>query len=367
MSSDWAAYRDAGVDYDVLDAAKRRSIEQAAATLGYARDRGASVVAESVGEPATLIDLGGIRLAVVLECLGTKSMIARAVESDLGLDRWHAVGIDTVAAVVNDLCCLGALPLAVNAYLATGDSGWYSGGRHASLVAGWRHACEQAGAAWVGGESPALAGMVAPGQVDLAGSAVGRVPDGAEAWLGSRLSAGDEIVLVASSGLHANGASLARKVAASSPSGWAESLPSGRALGDAVLDPSVIYVGLVSALVESGLPVHYSTHVTGHGWRKLMRAQRELTYRLQDVPEVPEVLAALSDLAGLSPNEAYATFNMGAGFALFVADGAGESAAAVAAENGYEAIVAGRVEDGPRCVVIEPLGIIYASGQLELR
>lgn len=364
------AYGSSGVDYDTLDAAKRLAIDLAAGTLTGPERRGASVVAASVGEPATLLELGGLTLAVVLECLGTKSMIAREVEDVLGLDRWAAVGVDAVAAIVNDLCCVGALPLTINAYFATGSARWYSGSRHGSLVAGWRQACEAVGAAWVGGESPTLAGLVDADQIDLAGSALGRLPAGERAWLGARLEEGDEIVLVASSGLHANGASLARALASSTERcrrGWAEPLPSGRPFGDAVLDASVLYASLVEATFAAGVPVHYASHVTGHGWRKLMRAEAELTYRISVLPQVPEVLAFLVERHGLGAREAYGTFNMGAGFALFVAGGSGEAAVATARGAGYEALVAGVVERGPRRVVLEPIGVTYESSELELR
>jgi phosphoribosylformylglycinamidine cyclo-ligase len=350
------AYETAGVDYDTLDAAKRLAMELAAGTLHQSLRQGASVVGASIGEPATLLELGGLTLAVVLECLGTKSMIAREVEDVLGLDRWDAVGIDAVAAIVNDLCCVGALPLTVNAYFATGSSSWYAGRRHQSLVAGWRRACDEVGAAWVGGESPTLSGLIDPDQIDLAGSALGRVPEAAAPWLGSRLEPGDEIVVVASSGLHANGASLARALAASPqrcPNGWAEEMASGRAFGD--------------AMFAAGVPVHYASHITGHGWRKLMRAGRDLTYRLSALPEVPEVLGFMVDRAGLDPREAYGTFNMGAGFSLFVAAGAGADAVGAGIEAGFGLSVSGAVEEGPRRVVLEPLGVTYDSSELELR
>ncbi|MGD0595374.1 MAG: AIR synthase-related protein [Acidimicrobiales bacterium] len=365
-----SAYGSAGVDYVTLDAAKRLAIDFAAGTLAGPLARGASVVGASIGEPATLVELGGLTLAVVLECLGTKSMIAREVEDALGLDRWDAVGVDAVAAIVNDLCCVGALPLTLNAYFATGAAQWYAGSRHRSLVTGWRRACEAIGAAWVGGESPTLSGLVEAEQIDLAGSALGRVPEGQRPWLGTRLEPGDEIVVVASSGLHANGASLARALAGSPercPRGWREELPSGRAFGDAVLDASVLYASLVEAAFAGGLPVHYASHVTGHGWRKLMRAAAELTYRIVALPEVPEVLAFMVERQRFDAREAYGTFNMGAGFVLFVAAGGGEATVRVATAAGYEALVAGVVENGPRGVVLEPIGVTYDSAELELR
>ncbi|MDA8040537.1 MAG: AIR synthase-related protein [Actinomycetota bacterium] len=363
-----SSYRASGVDYLVLDAAKRRAIEAAAATMGLPRRRGARVVEESIGEPASLLEIGPLRLAVVLECLGTKSLIAGEVEAALGVDRFSDVGVDAVAAVVNDLCCVGALPLTLNAYFATGSASWYSGTRHRSLVAGWRRACEAAGAAWVGGESPTLAGIVEPDAVDLAGSALGVVPDGAPSWLGSRLEPGDEIVLVASSGLHANGASLARRVASQIEGGWGSPLSSGRLYGEAVLDPSVLYVRLVEALQrDPSVEVHYASHVTGHGLRKLMRAARRLSYRVSELPAVPEVLGFVAEAAGLSEREAYGTFNQGVGLALFAASGHGEAVRELAGSLGYDAVVGGRVEDGPRQVVLEPIAVTFGADELALR
>ncbi len=209
--------------------------------------------------------------------------------------------------------------------------------------------------------------MIEADQVDLAGSAVGRVPAGGSPWLGDELAPGDEIVLVEASGLHANGASLARRLASQLPLGWTTPLPNGRAYGEAVLDPGALYAGLVARLWADGVPVRYASHITGHGLRKLMRADRELTYRIERLPEVPEVLAFLVSGIGLDATQAYGTFNMGAGFAVFTAAGAGDAAAAAAGAAGHRAIVAGRVEEGPRQVVLEPLGVTYPSADLELR
>ncbi len=361
-----AAYRDAGVDYATLDAAKRAALAAARATGSAALVAGARFVEESRGEPAQLVEVGPQRFGFVLECLGTKSMLAGAFEEQTGADRFAAIGYDTVAAVVNDLVCVGALPLLVNAYFATGAAGWYDGRRHASLVEGFAQACADAGAIWAGGESPTLAGLVAPNEVDLAGAALGVVPPGAAPLLGSALEPGDEIVLVASSGLHANGASLARRVARHLPDRLEHRLPSGTLLGDALLVPSVSYVGLVAGLQSAGVPLHYASHITGHGWRKLQRARRALTYRVQRLPEVPEVLDFLARAADLEPAEAYATLNMGAGFACYVAAGAGEETVAIATRLGHRALVAGVVEAGERRVVIEPLAITYTGAALDL-
>jgi phosphoribosylformylglycinamidine cyclo-ligase len=362
-----SAYGSAGVDYHALDAGKRDALSQALATSALLAGNAGRAIDASRGEPAFVFEAAGQTLGFVLETLGTKSIIARQVHEELGVCAFDNVAYDTVAAIVNDLCCVGALPLVVNAYFATGSSDWYADPeRHAGLLAGWREGCVEAGATWGGGESPALSGLVARADIELAGSAVGLVPAGQTPILGGELGAGDEIVLLESSGLHANGASLARMIAARSDRGYAIRLPSGRTLGESLLDRSIIYVPLVRALLERGIEAHYLSHITGHGLLKLMRARRELTYRIERLPPVPEVLQFLAQESELSPAAAYSTLNMGCGFAVYCAAGYGAEVVRVASEHGFSAHLAGRVEAGPRQVVLEPVEVLYESGALDL-
>lgn len=368
MSDRSSTYGSVGVDYDTLDAAKRSAVAQALATSPMLAQHGGRAFDESRGETAFVFQFEGRTMAIVLECLGTKSMIAREFEAQTGTDRFADIAFDSVAAIVNDLCCVGALPLVVNAYFATGSGEWYGKGtRLESLVSGWRAACEAAGATWGGGESPTLPGLVDPDEIDLAGCAVGYVPDGATPILGTDLAPGDAIVLVASTGLHANGASLARKVARDGPDGFTTGLPDGRTLGDALLVPAPIYVPLVRTIIERSLPVTYLSHVTGHGLRKLMRARHDVTYRIEALPEVPAVLTFLVDALGMDAREAYGTFNMGAGLAVYCRPEGADDIASAAAEAGLGAVIAGRVEEGPKRVILEPLDIEYSSDDLKLR
>ena len=360
-------YRAAGVDYVTLDAGKRLALAAAGATIGLPTSRGASFEQASVGEPASVIAIGDVVLGFVLECLGTKSMLAQTLFETTGEDRFEAIGYDTVAAAVNDCVAVGALPLLVHAYFASGSTDFYDGPRHASVVRGFARGCSDAGAAWGGGESPALTGLIEPDGIDLGAAALGRIPPGIRPLLGGELAVGDEIVLVGSSGLHQNGASLARAVAAELPGGLLEALPSGRGFGEALLDEGLIYVRLVEALLAAAVPLHYCSHLTGHGLRKIMRANHPFTYRVDALPPVPEVLSFLRQHLGLDDREAYGTLNMGAGFALFLAQGAGGTAVAVAEELGYSALVAGEVTEGPRRVVLGPLDVVFEADTLELR
>jgi phosphoribosylformylglycinamidine cyclo-ligase len=386
-----ANYRAAGVDYETLDAGKRLAIAGALSTSSLLAAHGGQALDASRGEPAFVFELDGRAFAFVVEGLGTKSMIARHVLEEQGINRFGDVAYDTVAAICNDLCCVGALPLVVNAYFATGASEWYrEGERAAALIEGWRTACVDAGCTWGGGESPSLPGLLDEREIELAGAAVGVVPEGHSPILGEALAPGDEIVLVASSGLHANGASLARLLAGRLPDGYATELAADRTppaaaatpttasigistagtgtttFGEALLEPSVMYVPLVAALLDEDVPLSYISHITGHGLLKLMRPPRLLTYRIEHLPPIPAVLSFLVEQARLDAHAAYSTFNMGSGYALYCAPGAGEAIVQVAERLGLSALVAGRVEEGPRQVILEPVGVRFASEELEL-
>jgi phosphoribosylformylglycinamidine cyclo-ligase len=411
-----SAYREAGVDYTVLDAGKRSALEQALATSHWLAGAGARAFDESRGEPAFVLRVADSTLAFVLETLGTKSVIAREYHELTGANHFADVAYDTVAAVLNDLVCVGALPLVLNAYFATGSSAWYEReDRAQALLEGWRRGCDDARCAWGGGESPALTGLVHSQEIELAGSALGVVPAPGEPLLGATLAAGDEIVLVASTGLHANGASLARRVAAQLPQGLLTPLPGdghqsppsqaegtqaqtegaqahaqahaqaqtegtqahaqsqppatsgGERFGEALLRPSALYVELVRALLAAPeIQLTYLSHITGHGLLKLMRPRRSLCYQIHTLPPVPPVLALLAQHAGLAPDAAYSTLNMGAGFAVYCRPGGGEHVVAAAASVGLDALLAGVVREGPRQVILEPLDVVYRSDQLEL-
>ena len=361
-------YKQAGVDYAKIDPLKILAQQAAAATAGNLARHGLAEIGASRGESAYVVDCGDFHLASITECLGTKALVADAMRKLTGKTYYDRIAQDTIAMAINDLITVGATPVSVHAYWATGGSDWFDDAERArDLVAGWQAACNTCGVAWGGGETPALAGVVAPDRIDLAASCVGLVRPKSRLTLGDRLAAGDAIVLLASSGIHANGVSLARKLAERIDGGYGAPLPDGTRYGDALLAPTVLYSPVTEALAAAGIVPHYAANVTGHGWRKLMRHPGRFTYRFHTLPPVPPVLRFIQQHAGIDDREAYGNLNMGAGFALFVAPVDAERAVQIARGCGIDAWVAGVVEHGPKQVVIEPLGLTFAGDDLHVR
>jgi phosphoribosylformylglycinamidine cyclo-ligase len=234
-------------------------------------------------------------------------------------------------------------------------------------VAGWKRACDTCGVAWGGGETPALAGIVEAGRIDLAASCTGLIKPKTRLSVGDRLGAGDAIVLLSSSGIHANGLSLARKLLERLPQGYLTPLSDGSTYGEALLAPTLLYSPVTEALYKAGIVPHYCANITGHGWRKLLRHPAKLTYRVQAVPKLPPVLRFIQEQARQDDREAYSTLNMGAGFALFVAAADAQRTVDVAKACGVEALLAGCVEAGDKQLLIEPLGIRFGDDDLQLR
>jgi phosphoribosylformylglycinamidine cyclo-ligase len=361
-------YHQSGVDYDLIDPLKVAAQRAAAATAANLASHGVAEIAASRGESAYVVDVGPFLLASIVECLGSKALVADEMAKLTGRSFYDAIAQDTIAMAVNDLITVGATPLVVQAYWAAGGSDWFADAQRASaLVDGWKRACDRCGVAWGGGETPALAGIVEAGRVDLAASCTGIVQPKTRLSVGERLAAGDAIVVLAASGIHANGLSLARKLAERLPRGYLTPVDSTLSYGEALLVPTPLYAPVTEALWKAGVVPHYAANVTGHGWRKLMRHPGDFTYRVHTLPPVPPVLRFVRQQAGLDDREAYGTFNMGAGFALYVAPGDAERCVDVARAQGVEAWIAGSVETGPKQVVVEPLGLVFGAGELRLR
>jgi phosphoribosylformylglycinamidine cyclo-ligase len=362
------SYEQAGVQYELIDPLKVAAQRAAAATGAHLAAHGFAEVPESRGESAYVVDVGPFYVASIVECLGSKTLVADAMARLTGRPWYEGIAQDTIAMAINDLITVGATPLVVQAYWAAGGSAWFKDAARAqALVAGWKAACDTCQVAWGGGETPALAGIVEDGRIDLAASCTGLVNPKARLSLGEKLGPGDAIVLLGASGIHANGLSLARKVAERLPRGYLTEISPGLSYGEALLAPTTLYSPVTEALWTAGVAVHYAANITGHGWRKLLRHPKPLAYRIHTVPPVPPVLKFLAEQAGHDAEEAYGTFNMGAGFALFVPQADAQRAVEVSLACGIPAWVAGSVEAGSKRLDIEPLGITFGGDALQLR
>ena len=316
---DRMTYAGSGVDYGALDPFKRKAQLAGRSTADVLRRLGVSEVEMSRGESAYLVETPDSFLAHVEEGLGTKNLVADAMYRLVPERSFYGhLAQDTVAMIVNDMVTLGALPLAVAMHLGVGSSEWFKDDRRAGdLVDGWRAACELARCAWGGGETPTLSGVVEPSAVVLAGSAIGIIKP-KERMIRANIRAGDAIVLFESSGIHANGLTLARAVAERAENGYLTLLGDGRPYGEALLDPTHIYVGVVEDCLNRGVDIHYAVNITGHGWRKLMRASDPFAYVIDTIPTPPPVFDFIQSIGSVDDAEAYGNFNMGAGFAVYV-------------------------------------------------
>ncbi|MGD0389490.1 MAG: AIR synthase related protein [Tepidisphaeraceae bacterium] len=362
-------YQSSGVDYGPLDAFKRACQHAAASTVGALKQHGLTEPPNVRGESAYLIETPEEFLAHVEEGLGTKNLVADAMLQLTGKSYYANIGIDTVATIVNDLVTTGAMPISVAMHAAVGDAAWFANASRAQdLASGFAEGCRRAGAVWGGGETPALAGIVDPKTIVLAGSAIGRIRPKTLRIAGD-LADGDAIVLLASTGVQTNGLTLCRTLAERLSDGYRTVIDDGRPFGEALLDASAIYVHFVAECQRRGTRIKYASHITGHGWRKLMRLQEPFVYRMTSVPPVPAVMRFICRLGPVDVAEAYATFNMGAGFAAYVDAKDVPACLAAARAVGIDAWLAGTVlKQGPRkAVEIQPLGVVFDGDSLQVR
>lgn len=360
-------YKQSGVDYEAIDYLKRIAQMAGGKTINNLPKNFKEVVT-SRGESAHVMDAGEYYFASVIEGLGTKSLVADAMYKLTGKTYYDSLAYDTVAMIVNDLITVGAKPLTLMAYWAAGSSDWFKDKKRADdLVSGWNKASQDSGVVWGGGETPVLSGIINKDTIDLAGACFGIINPKKNLCLGEKLQAGDRIILFESSGIHANGLTLARKIFESLPEGYLTKIDGEKTYGEALLTPTIIYAKLIGDLLKNNINIHYMVNVTGHGWRKLMRHPKLLTYKITDLPPIPQVLRFIIEQGKIDEKEAYGNFNMGAGFAVFIPEKDVNQVLKLAENHNVKAYPYGVVEEGEKKVIIEPKNIIFEKGSLQVR
>lgn len=355
------------VDYSVADPAKVLAQKEGRATTKNL-PFGFSEVAGTRGESAYVFDMGDMYGALVQEGLGTKSLIVQTLYKQTGKSFFAQIAQDTVATFVNDLISVGATPVVTNAYWSSSSYQWLADKKlTGDFIHGWRAACDEANITWGGGETQALSGIVEDGVLELAGSAFGVIKPKSQLISDEKLQPGDTILLLASSGIHANGISLARELAGKLKDGYAAKLPSGELFGESLLTPTHIYTKVIRECFDEGLDIHYLSNITGHGWRKLMRGRPEFSYVITEVPPAQEIFAFIAEHTRNDEAEMYGTYNMGAGYAIYLPHEDALKAQVIAKKHGIDAWLAGTVDKGPKQVSIKPKNITFSESSLEVR
>lgn len=355
------------VDYDVADPAKVLAQKEGRATLDN-MPFGFSEVEGTRGESAYVFDMGDSYGALVQEGLGTKSLIAQSIYNETGKSYFSGVAKDTVAAIINDLISVGATPVVSNAYWSSSSYKWLEDkGLTQDFIQGWRAACDEARVVWGGGETQALSGIIKEGALEFAGSAFGVIKNKSRLISENKLAAGDAIILIESSGVHANGISLARQIADKIDGGYSAKLSDGRTFGEALLTPTHIYAKVIDLLFEAGCDIHYLSNITGHGWRKIMRASKEFIYEISEIPTPQSEFDFIAKQSGNDEKEMYGNYNMGAGYAVYLAKSDAEKAQDVIKESGFKSLRAGYVKPGKKQLKILPRNITFDGSSLEVR
>ncbi len=352
METKHMSYADAGVDVDegarAVDAIKAAVAEtnrpEVIGGLGGFGSCFSLAACKDMEDPILVSGTDGV---------GTKLAIAQL------LDRHDTVGQDLVAMCVDDIVPLGAEPLFFLDYIAIGK---LRAEHVAEIVKGIAEGCKMSGCALVGGEMAEHPGVMKPDDYDLAGFVVG-VVDRPKMIGPEKVKLGDAIIGLPSSGIHSNGYSLVRKVAIEGKTVEELERPlpelGGESLADAVMRPTTIYAGKLMNVLRKGAPIHAMAHITGGGITENLN--RALPKALDAVVDrggadgpawnVPPVIDYCVKAAGLTPDEAYKTFNMGVGMSILCAQDDLDEVCEDLEAEGLHPFVMGEVTEGTGKVV----------------
>ncbi|WP_304125385.1 phosphoribosylformylglycinamidine cyclo-ligase [Methanosphaera cuniculi] len=296
-------YSEAGVDISLEEKTVRALTEELAETNDYRN------IIKNAGHFAALVDFGSKAIAMSTDGVGSKILIANL------MNKFDTVGIDCIAMVVNDILCVGAEPIAMVDYLAVEQPDPEVAKQ---IGKGLKEGCKQSKIAMIGGETASLPKIIK--DFDLAGTGIGMV-DKDDIITGSEIKDGDVIIGIASSGVHSNGLSLARKALLEIADLKVDDpLPEDPSItvGEALLEPTIIYVEpIMDLLSHKDIQVHGLGHITGGGFSNLKRLNKNMTYVIDDLIELPAVFKEIQK-TGIDNAEMYHVFNMGVGFAVIL-------------------------------------------------
>jgi len=303
-------YAESGVDIDQEEIAIK-------ALIGEMKQTRKGIGSPLAGHYAGMISFGKYALVLCTDGVGSKVLIASK------LKKWDTVGIDCMAMNVNDAICVGAEPLAFVDYLAL-DSPNPTFTRE--IGKGLKTAAQLANVSIIGGETASLPEVI--NGFDLAGTALSYVEKD-QIVTGEKITPGDAIIALKSSGIHSNGYSLVRKIIDKSSLSYTDNFPNelypNKSIGEVLLTPTAIYVKEILALLKK-VKVHGLAHITGGGLRNFNRLKKSVQYHIDNPFEPQDIFSFLQQTGNVEDKEMYQTFNMGMGFAIIVPEQVKEEA-----------------------------------------
>lgn len=356
-------YAKAGVNYTIMEPFKMAMIKAGKQTLKFPNRRGVFINKDATHAHGAVFEYRGKLPHIwcqTQEDLGNKNWIAEWMYQKTGKSYYEAIAIDTALIVVNDVIAQGAMPVVFTDQLEASGSEWYADKKRAGDFAkGFLKICKEVGMALPAGESASVTYLINPKYpikeiASLSGSVTGIVTPKENLITGKKLSVGDHIIGVASSGLHANGISLVIKKALELKKQFLTKLPNGRTLGAEALIPTRSYVALVEALQKNKVKIHALLPGTGDGVGKIAFDKRPFTYRIHSWLPVPPLFKFFHEQISVPLVDCLKTFNWGVGYYIFVPGGEVAKVLKIGKSAGYKLADIGIVENGSRKVIFEP-------------
>jgi phosphoribosylformylglycinamidine cyclo-ligase len=345
-----SAYAEAGVDTTRADSAVA-GLVAVLRTIDLGRESRAVL---GSGHYANVLRVAeGLGIALSTDGVGSKVIVAEE------LGKFDTVGIDCIAMNVNDVICVGAEPIAMLDYIAVEDA---DPEQLRQIAVGLKEGAEQAGIEIPGGELAQLPELIrghpSPYGFDLVGACFGTVALDSIVT-GAAVQPGDVVIGLPSSGVHSNGYTLARRALPDLRETMDEL--GGRRVGDALLEPTVIYVRAVMELLRSPVDVRGLAHITSGGMLNLLRLEADVGYRIDSPLPVLPIFELIADGAGVPDAEMWEVFNMGCGFCCVVAEAGADAALELLGERHRGAAVIGSVTDQAGVVELPAVGLVGRS------